>query len=384
MDTEQQQLDLLKSKVAALQATVAALSTLVIGTTVEAWSAKLDYLATAPAASQAGFRTLLSLTPGTDVQPQNADLAAIAALDATAGLLAKTGAATYARRTLTAPAAGLSISNPAGTAGNPTFALANDLSALEGLASTGFAVRSAADTWVQRSFTSGTGISISNPDGVAGNPTITCTVTGAYGDGSTIKAADGLVGTPGLTFNSDPDNGAYRIGTNNWALTVGGAKALELSAAGNVTKPLQAAFEAYNSTADTNQTGDGTTVTIQFDTETYDVGGNFASNTFTAPVSGFYLLAFNARLTSIGALHTNVLVDIVTSNRTYYVINANSSAEALASGTLTIEAACIAYLDAADTAFVEVTVTGSTKTVGIDGGGGASAGVTNFRGILLA
>lgn len=99
------------------------------------------------------------------------DLSALEALGST-GIACRTAADTWAQRTLTAPAAGLSISNPAGVAGNPTFALANDLSALEGLGSTGIAVRSAADTWVQRSVAAGTGIGVSNGDGVSGNPTV--------------------------------------------------------------------------------------------------------------------------------------------------------------------------------------------------------------------
>jgi hypothetical protein len=91
-------------------------------------------------------RSTLGLVIGTDVQAYDADLAALAA-NSTNGLWAHTGAGTGAARTLTAPAAGLTISNPAGTAGNPTFALANDLAALEGLSSTGIARRTGADTW---------------------------------------------------------------------------------------------------------------------------------------------------------------------------------------------------------------------------------------------
>lgn len=61
-----------------------------------------------------------------------------------------------------------------------------DLTALAGFSGTGFAVRTASDTWAQRSITtSGDGISISNGDGVAGNPTISLSI----GSGSTQVAA---------------------------------------------------------------------------------------------------------------------------------------------------------------------------------------------------
>lgn len=99
------------------------------------------------------------------------------------GIVVRTALNTTTARTLTAPAAGFTISNSDGTAGNPTFALADDLAALEGLASTGIGVRSAASTWVQRSIAASAaagleGLSVSNGDGVSGNPTIGLSISG--------------------------------------------------------------------------------------------------------------------------------------------------------------------------------------------------------------
>jgi hypothetical protein len=105
-------------------------------------------------------------------QPLDTTLTALAAY-ATVGLVTMTAADTFTGRTLQQPAAGLTITNPAGTAGDPTFALANDLAALEGLAATGIAVRTAADTWAQRTIT-GTAnqVVVTNGSGAAGNPTL--------------------------------------------------------------------------------------------------------------------------------------------------------------------------------------------------------------------
>jgi hypothetical protein len=134
-------------------------------------------------AGTSATRTLMSGSPGLDIDPGNGvsgdtvftiegDLAQIDGIPGN-GFLVKTLASIWTFRSLVAPAAGLTISNPAGDLGSPAFALANDLAALEGLVSTGIAVRSAADTWVQRSIAvSGTGIAVANGSGVAGNPTL--------------------------------------------------------------------------------------------------------------------------------------------------------------------------------------------------------------------
>lgn len=107
----------------------------------------------------------------TGYQPLAANLTGMAALAAN-GITVRTGAGTYSSRSLTAPAAGITITNPDGVAGNPTFALANALSSIQALATTGLGVRSAADTWITRSMAApAAGLTITNPDGVAGNPT---------------------------------------------------------------------------------------------------------------------------------------------------------------------------------------------------------------------
>ncbi len=116
-----------------------------------------------------GKRFGLSFTPASN---PGADLNAIEALAGT-GLAARTAADTWALRSLANAAAGITWTNPDGVSGNPTPVLANDLAALEGLAGTGIAVRTGADAWAQRSV-AGTAdeITATNGDGVAGNPTL--------------------------------------------------------------------------------------------------------------------------------------------------------------------------------------------------------------------
>ena len=79
----------------------------------------------------------------------------------------------------TAPAAGITISgSPITTSGTFTFALANDLAAVEGLATNGIATRTATDTWTTRTMTGTSNrITITNGDGVSGNPTFDIAAT---------------------------------------------------------------------------------------------------------------------------------------------------------------------------------------------------------------
>lgn len=117
-----------------------------------------------------GVRALQTLE---QVQPIDADLTAIAALAGTSGVLCKTAANTWALRTLTAPAAGFTITNPAGVAGDPTFVLADDLAGLEGMSSTGLVSRTGSGTYANRAIQAASaGISVSAGDGVSGNPQI--------------------------------------------------------------------------------------------------------------------------------------------------------------------------------------------------------------------
>lgn len=62
-------------------------------------------------------------------------------------------------------------------------------------------------------------------NGTAWNPAITNDLT-------TGLAGDGTAGAPGISFSSDPDNGFYRIGANNWAAATGGAKTIDFNTSG--------------------------------------------------------------------------------------------------------------------------------------------------------
>lgn len=123
----------------------------------------------------------------------------------------------------TAPAAGFTITgSPITTTGTFIFTLANDLAAVENLATTGIATRTAADTWATRTITGTTNtITVTNGNGVAGNPTLT------------IAANPVLPGTASVTMPSGttaqrpatPTNGMIRYNSTTGVLEMyqGGA-----------------------------------------------------------------------------------------------------------------------------------------------------------------
>lgn len=90
------------------------------------------------------------------------------------------------------PPAGLLITGgPISNSGTLTFALANDLLAVESLSTSGFAVRTGADSWTTRSIVGGQNISVSNGTGVGGNTTIAFTGILSIANGGTGLAALG-------------------------------------------------------------------------------------------------------------------------------------------------------------------------------------------------
>jgi hypothetical protein len=129
------------------------------------------------------------------------------------------GSGTVTSVAATAPAAGFTISgSPITTAGTFLFTLADDLAALEALSGTGILARTAANTYALRTITAGTGISVADGNGVAGNPTITNTspdqVVSITGAG--INVTTGTY--PTFTITGTEVDGLV---TNEGSLTVG-------------------------------------------------------------------------------------------------------------------------------------------------------------------
>jgi hypothetical protein len=141
--------------------------------------------------------------------------------------------------------------------------------------------------------------------------------------------------------------------------TSSGSTATSISSDGEITQPLQPSF-LVTSNAATNVTGDTTVYTIVWDNEIKDQGADFATNTFTAPITGSYLLGATVIYSGAVADNTDGTLTIVTSNRNYscYI----NDITALVDHTLQVNV--LADMDANDTAYVTLKVNGTTK--GID------------------
>ena len=174
------------------------------------------------------------------------------------------------------------------------------------------------------------------------------------------------------TNNNILGNGAHpmRFYTND-------TLALKIDTNGIITKPLQPAFQVRKSANQENVSASDGVTTVTFDTEVFDNNADFASNTFTAPVTGRYFLSINTYLAAIDTAAGYILIGIRTSNRDYYkIVDPNFSADLNYYG---INFSVLADLDASDTAFIWWQSNGGTAQVDI-----IAANGTQFQGCLLS
>ena len=162
-----------------------------------------------------------------------------------------------------------------------------------------------------------------------------------------------------------------RMGANN------SNNHLKISTDGEVTMPSQPAVLAYNSVADNNVTGNGSATVIDFDTEVFDQGGDFASDVFTAPITGRYQASATVRPDNFTTAATYMMGELITSNGTFYYYQQFSGR----AGPMQLFFSTFFDMDSGDTAYVNYRVHGMPgNTVDIPIG----KGDTSFGVILLA
>ena len=104
-------------------------------------------------------------------------------------------------------------------------------------------------------------------------------------------------------------------------------------------------------------------VDIAFATERFDQNGDYSTPTFTAPVTGKYLLTAGVRFGDLDTASTYFIMYMVTSNRSYQsIISLDRFSADVAYLTRTLSV--VADMDASDTAKVQVLfqVSGAAQT----------------------
>ena len=188
-----------------------------------------------------------------------------------------------------------------------------------------------------------------------------------------------LAVTNNVTIGGDIDVTGSGAGAAGITSASSSGTAISIDSSNRVTMPAQPAFMAGPAAAQTNMAND---TTIVLGTEVFDVGSNFASNTFTAPVTGKYQLNAAIRLQSVDSASTYVYLQINTANRDYYNVitvprdHAAGPGFDLAYWNLSISV--IADMDANDGAIMKFGYAGGTQQVDTSASGG-----TVFSGALI-
>jgi hypothetical protein len=127
--------------------------------------------------------------------------------------------------------------------------------------------------------------------------------------------------------------------------------AMTINNTGAVTKPNQPAFLVQNGGQSNISLNANTTIT--YGSEIFDNNSDFASNTFTAPVTGRYQLNVTVRLDSVDDATQYTIIQIVTSNRTLQLIHGNTGYDADVN-YMSITGGHLVDMDANDTAIVQI------------------------------
>ena len=129
----------------------------------------------------------------------------------------------------------------------------------------------------------------------------------------------------------------------------GGTSVCTLDSSGRMLRPNQPAFLASATSGQSNLADD---TTIAF-TEIYDQGGNFASNTFTAPVTGRYQLNLQMYTNEVDYDGAYAQFKLITSNRNYLTV-VDPGAFDSNPDYWSFSLATMADMDASDTAYVQL------------------------------
>ncbi len=186
-------------------------------------------------------------------------------------------------------------------------------------------------------------------------------------------------------FNADSGNITNLSFTNGTVPNSALNSSVTLLGNGNIVFPgvntnsHQPTFMVFNSAERVNVTGDSTQLTVPFDMKVIDNTSNFSGNTFTAPVTGNYLLMYDVYIKGTAA-GNKCETRLITTLRTYTQEKwPTSHTDDNHANYL------IAPMNSGDTAFIKLECSGGAKVVSIESTSmGSGVGVTTyFSGTLL-
>ena len=150
---------------------------------------------------------------------------------------------------------------------------------------------------------------------------------------------------------------------------------MRIDSYGQVTMPSQPAFSVTKTSAQSIAPGSDRTIT--WETEEFDVGSNFASDIFTAPITGTYFLHALVKIDDVDTAASYYRTSIQSSNKDKYEIIRPLFTADLAYMSMSV--ASIFDMDAGDTAKVTVRQQSGSTQASIS----ATGHYSNFCGYLL-
>ena len=235
----------------------------------------------------------------------------------------------------------------------------------------------------------GTGLHIKTSDsGASANSLADELVVESSG---TDVGASFLCATNGATRINFADSGDNDVGqikyghdTDSLFIKTAGVNHLVIDGNGHVTKPKSTAF-LVRVTNDSTHQNIGTGVTdLNMSTEIFDVNADYATSTFTAPVTGTYFFQLQVCLGDLKGDIRLIELSINCSNRNMRgnLINPDRDYSNNAQDYVTYNFSCLTDMDASDTATPRISRTSGTSGMDIIAGSNADV-ITYFSGHIV-
>ena len=190
---------------------------------------------------------------------------------------------------------------------------------------------------------------------------------GSSGDTMTVPSGATLSIAGTINASSGTATGFAPTGITS-AMTSG--TGLSIDSSGRITTPLQPMFQAYASADQAISNWADNDVT--FGGEDFDVGSNFASSTFTAPVTGKYIFFVRLQINNVGSW---AKVKLIPTGKQYqWFLNP-------ATASVMCDFSQIVSMAASDTC--KVTIVADDNSYTVIGASGSTYHQTTFSGYLL-